>query len=140
MKMACAFSITLILLVGGCNKNDNPSDLADTNAGAIIRIYVNPASGSDGNAGTDSSPLKTIRKAMALARAGQRVELQAGTYDAASGQTYPDTIPNGVVVEAVSAGLAVLVGPNQIAFVGSGNDTTRYLSFQGFQTIMQSQL
>ena len=39
-----------------------------------------------------SAPLRTIRKRPPdIAEAGQRVELQAGTYDAAAGQAYPDT-------------------------------------------------
>ncbi len=138
MKVFSALSIGLVLFAAGCSKNDNPSGPGDSGAVGITRIFVNPASGSDGNTGTDTAPLKTIRKALALAQAGQRVDLQAGTYDAASGQTYPDTIPNGVAIEAVSAGLAVLVGTNNVAFSASGNDTTFYLSVRGFRTIMQA--
>ncbi|MGA9118671.1 MAG: right-handed parallel beta-helix repeat-containing protein [Bacteroidota bacterium] len=138
MKVFSALSIGLVLFAAGCSKNDNPSGPGDSGAVGITRIFVNPASGSDGNTGTDTAPLKTIRKALALAQAGQRVDLQAGTYDAASGQTYPDTIPDGVVIEAVSAGLAVLVGTNNVAFTGSGNDTTLYLSVRGFRTIVQA--
>lgn len=138
MKTASALAVAFLLLVVGCSKNDNPTGPTEATSGGITRIYVNPASGSDSNTGTDSAPLKTIQKALSLATAGQHVDLQAGTYDAASGQVYPDTIPSGVVVEAVTAGLAVLIGGGQVAFIGTGNDTLRYLSFQGFQSIMQA--
>ncbi len=138
MKNASAVAVALLLLILGCSKNDNPTGPTDSSSGGTTRIYVNPASGSDSNPGTDSAPLKTIQKALSLAQAGQHVELQAGTYDAASGQVYPDTIPNGVVVEAVTAGLAALIGAGQDAFIGTGTDTLRYLSFQGFQSIMQT--
>ena len=138
MKTAWTLALGLVLLGGGCSKNDSPSGPGDPGTPVVSKIYVNASNGSNGNAGTESAPLRTIRKALGIAQAGQRVELQAGTYDAAAGQAYPDTIPNGVTVEAVSAGLAVLVSTGQVAFVGSGNDTTLYLSFRGFQTILQS--
>ncbi len=138
MKTAWTLALGLVLLGGGCSKNDSPSGPGDPGTPVVSKIYVNASNGSDGNAGTESAPLRTIRKALGIAQAGQRVELQAGTYDAAAGQAYPDTIPNGVTVEAVSAGLAVLVSTGQVAFVGSGNDTILYLSFRGFQTILQS--
>ncbi len=138
MKIAWTLILGLGLLGAGCSKNDNPTGPSDPGTPVLLKIYVNPSNGSDGNAGTESAPFRTIRKALGVAYSGQRVELQAGTYDAAADQAYPDTIPNGVTVEAVSAGLAVLVGTGQVAFVASGNDTILYLSFRGFQTIFQS--
>jgi len=140
MKIGYVVSLALAFLAGACSKSDTPPSAPSESApGVVSRIYVNPASGSDGNPGTDAAPLKTINKALSLAQAGQRVDLQAGTYDAASGQTYPDTIPTGVTVEAVSAGLAVLVGGSgDVAFAATGNDTTRYLALRGFRSVLQT--
>ncbi len=68
MKRAFAFAIALALLGGGCSKNDSPTGPADTSTGGITRIYVNPASGSDSNSGTDGAPFKTIRRLCLLPR------------------------------------------------------------------------
>jgi hypothetical protein len=139
MKYFTFFVIALfIVCAAGCSKSDSPTS-PDTGQSLMLRIYVNPASGADSNPGSDTAPLKTIKKALATAQSGQRVALQAGTYDITSGQTFPDTIPNGVTVEAVSAGLAVLLGTaGQTAFTGSGNDTLRYLTVQGFNILMNA--
>src|SRR5205814_10179098 len=42
--------------------------------------YVDSASGNDTNSGTQSSPWKTIQKAMNSATAGSTVNIKAGTY------------------------------------------------------------
>ena len=43
-------------------------------------LYVDSGRGSDGSAGTESSPLKTAAKAAAKAAAGQTIVLRGGTY------------------------------------------------------------
>ncbi|MDH4246921.1 MAG: DUF1565 domain-containing protein [Deltaproteobacteria bacterium] len=58
--------------------------------------YVNAATGSDANAGTEAAPFKTITKAMSVAVTGKSVKALPGTYDAANGETFPIAIPAGV--------------------------------------------
>lgn len=61
-------------------------------------LYVNPATGKDSGAGTQSAPLKTIARALQLITSGNRIQLAAGTYSTASGEVFPLVIPAGVVV------------------------------------------
>jgi hypothetical protein len=138
--MTRTFSAFLLLasLFIGCSKNDNPVDAPGTATGQQF-IFVNPLTGSDGNAGTQNAPLKTIHKALSLFKAGNVIELQAGTYSAANGQIFPDSLPSGVVIESVSAGQAVLLGTSgDIAFYGSGTDTLKYVQLQGFNTCIRA--
>ena len=60
-------------------------------------IYYVSASGVDTNAGTQSSPFKTITHAMRVAtRSGTTVRVSPGTYS--SGETFPITVPAGVLL------------------------------------------
>src|SRR6266581_2445059 len=60
--------------------------------------YVSPA-GSDGNPGTQTSPFKTISYAVRVAtRSGTTVQVDPGTYNVANGETFPITVPAGVLL------------------------------------------
>src|SRR2546425_944214 len=60
--------------------------------------YVSPA-GSDGNPGTRSSPFKTISYAVRVAtRSGTTVQVDPGTYNVANSETFPITVPAGVLL------------------------------------------
>ena len=60
-------------------------------------IYYVSTSGVDTNAGTQSSPFKTITHAMRVAtRSGTTVRVSPGTYS--SGETFPITVPAGVLL------------------------------------------
>src|SRR6266481_3517131 len=60
--------------------------------------YVSPA-GSDGNPGTRSSPFKTISYALRVAtRSGTTVQVDPGTYNVANSETFPITVPAGVLL------------------------------------------
>ncbi|HKW37949.1 MAG TPA: DUF1565 domain-containing protein [Burkholderiales bacterium] len=61
-------------------------------------LYVNAATGSDGNSGTQSSPLKTLSKAMRIATNGSTVQAAPGVYDAHNGETFPISVPGGVLL------------------------------------------
>ncbi|MEW6491027.1 MAG: S-layer homology domain-containing protein [Cyanobacteriota bacterium] len=61
-------------------------------------FYVNPGTGSDSAAGSQSAPLKTITKALEKAQSDTTIQLAAGTYNAASGETFPLNVPSGVKV------------------------------------------
>jgi parallel beta-helix repeat protein len=62
------------------------------------KFFVNPASGNDSAAGTTTAPFKTIAKALQVAKSGEAIQLSPGTYNAASGETFPLLVPSGVTV------------------------------------------
>ncbi|WP_445316034.1 DUF1565 domain-containing protein [Microcoleus vaginatus] len=64
----------------------------------MATLYVNPQTGSDSAAGTQSAPFKTIARAIARAASGSTIELAPGIYSAASGEKFPLEIPSGVKV------------------------------------------
>jgi len=59
-------------------------------------LYVNPATGNDSAAGDQSTPLKTLSKALQQAQADTTIQLAAGTYNATSGEIFPLQVPSGV--------------------------------------------
>jgi parallel beta-helix repeat protein len=61
-------------------------------------LFVNPGTGSDSAAGSQSAPFKTITKALSQAQSDTTIQLTAGNYNAASGETFPLDIPSGVKV------------------------------------------
>ncbi len=82
-------------------------------------LYVNPSTGNDGAAGTQSAPFKTLTKALQSAPAGATLRLAIGTYNSASGETFPIVIPSNLTVigDESTKGKGILI-------TGSG----RYLS------------
>jgi parallel beta-helix repeat protein len=94
-------------------------------------LYVNPTSGNDGSAGSQQAPVKTITKAIQLASAGAKIQLISGTYNAASGETFPLFIPSGVTVIGTenNKGSAVLIE-------GSGNYLSRTFAGQNVTFVM----
>jgi parallel beta-helix repeat protein len=79
-------------------------------------LYVNVSSGNDGNAGTAAAPLKTVTKAMQVAKTGTIVQLAAGNYTAATGEVFPIVIPMGVTVRGDEPNKG-----NGFGFTGSGS-------------------
>ena len=61
-------------------------------------LYVNPGSGSDSADGSQSAPLKTIKKALEKAESDTTIQLAAGNYTASGGEAFPINIPSGVKV------------------------------------------
>jgi hypothetical protein len=62
--------------------------------------YVNASAGLDTNSGAQSSPFKTITHAMRVAtRSGMTVEVAPGLYDALNGESFPITVPAGVLLK-----------------------------------------
>ncbi|MEK0187028.1 DUF1565 domain-containing protein [Microcoleus anatoxicus] len=64
----------------------------------MATLYVNSTTGSDAAAGSQSSPLKTIARAIGIAPYGTIVQLASGTYSAASGEQFPLDIPSGIKI------------------------------------------
>ena len=81
---------------------------------ATVEAWVNPASGSDGNAGTAAAPYRTIGKAFAAVGPGGTAWLQNGSYSSANeGLTDIDifnglTLPAGAALRAVNEGGATV--------------------------------
>jgi hypothetical protein len=76
-------------------------------------LFVDPLGGSDAAKGTRDAPFKTIAKALSVAASGETVRLGTGTYSVSSGETFPLSVPDGVSIEAIVAGNAVLLGTAQ---------------------------
>ncbi|MEG4358010.1 DUF1565 domain-containing protein [Microcoleus sp. Aus8_D1] len=55
----------------------------------MATLYVNPQTGSDAAAGSQSAPFKTIARAINFAASGTVIQLAPGTYSAASGEQFP---------------------------------------------------
>jgi uncharacterized repeat protein (TIGR02543 family) len=80
---------------------------ATVQANFIIRnYYVDASAGNDSNTGTTSATaFKTITKALSVATvSGQIVNVAAGTYNTAIGETFPLYIPAGVTLAGNTAG------------------------------------
>ena len=138
MQFRVYLAVAAFLFMAGCKSSDNPASPATQRASQQF-IFVNPLTGSDNGPGSADAPVKSIHKAFSMFQPGTRIELEAGTYDAANGQIFPDSLPSGVVVESLSALLAVLLGTSSdVAFYGSGTDTLKYLQFQGFNTCVRA--
>ncbi|NJO70608.1 MAG: DUF1565 domain-containing protein, partial [Oscillatoriales cyanobacterium RM1_1_9] len=80
----------------------------------MATLYVHPALGTDQGNGSQSAPFKTITKALTKASAGTTIQLEMGTYDAASGETFPLKVPSGVslVGNETSQGRGILIEGN----------------------------
>jgi hypothetical protein len=79
--------------------------------------YVNSNSGNDTNAGNNSTaPFKTITKALTVAIPQDVISVAAGSYNVASGETFPLTLTSGVRLLSQSGVLSTIIdaaGANQ---------------------------
>ncbi|MFO7543969.1 MAG: right-handed parallel beta-helix repeat-containing protein [Trueperaceae bacterium] len=85
-----------------------------------VDFYVHPVTGNDANPGTAAAPYKTLTYALTRVGTGQTIHLAAGTYDAASGEVWPQqvgfpptatpNVPDGVRITA-DGNLVRLAGP-----------------------------
>ncbi|MDP7062647.1 MAG: DUF1565 domain-containing protein [Planctomycetota bacterium] len=76
---------------------------------AQTEFFVDPASGSDGAAGTQGAPFKSLTFALTQTTAGDSVTLRAGTYSAVN-ETFPILLLNGVDVDVFQAETPVFDG------------------------------
>ncbi|MEM8810384.1 MAG: DUF1565 domain-containing protein, partial [Cyanobacteria bacterium P01_G01_bin.38] len=86
------------------------SDRVQTTASVF---YINPANGRDQNAGTAQAPFKTLTHALRQARSGTRLQLEAGVYQAETGERFPIKIPTGVTVSG-QGGTVLITGGGAI--------------------------
>ncbi|WP_414526517.1 S-layer homology domain-containing protein [Nodularia chucula] len=61
-------------------------------------IYVNPVQGNDRNAGSRSSPFKSLTHALKTIKTPVIIQLTSGTYSTANGEVFPIVISAGVTV------------------------------------------
>src|SRR3989454_5261990 len=92
--------ILAALALAACPGKKNKKHDDDDGPSAPSIYYVNASAGSDMNPGTQTSKFKTITKAMSVAtRSGTTVEVAPGLYDVANGETFPITVPAGVLLK-----------------------------------------
>ena len=106
---------------------------------AITDLYVS-TSGSDSNDGLDAAhPLRSITKALSLVQNGTTVHVSAGTYGAATGETFPLALAKSGLSLVCEDGVAVVdaAGGGDCALAASGaqNFTLRRVVFANARRI-----
>jgi hypothetical protein len=121
-------SIALALVLTACPDTGGvkPPVVAE-----VKEIYVKSDTGLDTNPGTLEKPLKTIKKALSGVKTGQSIVMYAGTYDAASGETFNYDIPDQVTLKA-NSGSVILQGSTGRALMFLGAGSLQYVTLKGF--------
>ena len=117
---------------GGSGGGSAPGPVTDPVPNTSYHLYV-ATTGSDGNPGTQSLPLRTIARAAALARASTTVHVAAGTYAGGFKTTASGTAGGRIYYVSSSKWGAKIVPP-----AGSSNDTAwdnrgSYVDINGFE-------
>jgi len=73
-------------------------------------LLVSPR-GLDSNAGSESAPFRSLKQALLVAKPGDTVRLENGTYDAADGETWDYAAAAGVTISGESAEQTLLQAP-----------------------------
>ncbi len=79
----------------------------------VKTLYVNCVTGNDANAGSLLAPFKTLSHALKVSTKSTIIHLAVGNYNAVSGEVFPLSIPDGVLVvgnEATKGHLIVIEG------------------------------
>lgn len=73
--------------------------------------YVDSARGNDANAGSQTSPFRSLTKAIATASTNTIIVLAPGTYSEATGEQFPIAMKSGVTIQgqATNQGQAVII-------------------------------
>jgi len=95
-------------------------------------LYVNPATGNDGNSGASTAPFKTISRALQNVPSGTTIQLAAGTYNSTNGEVFPLTVPSGVALVGNEGnkgqGITINGGGNYISPTFAGQNITLRLN------------
>lgn len=95
-------------------------------------LYVNSSSGNDSAAGTQAAPLKTIARALQIAKSGTTIQVAPGTYDTTSGEVFPLVVPSGVTIVGSEAnkgnGILVRGGGTYLSPTFAGQNVTFQLA------------
>lgn len=90
--------------------------------GDPVEYWVDPVDGDNGNPGTEAEPFKTITHAIDVASGLDTIMLLPGTYNAASGETFP-LLPGGESFKGVGgADVTIIEGP------GTGGSNTMIMN------------
>ncbi|MEM7579619.1 MAG: DUF1565 domain-containing protein [Mastigocoleus sp.] len=97
-------------------------------------LFVNPGAGDDASDGTESTPLRTITKAVQIAKENTVIKLAQGNYSSESGEEFPIFLKPGVSIEGntrdkgtgviISGGgdfLSRAFGSKNVTMVGADN-------------------
>jgi parallel beta-helix repeat protein len=86
------------------------------NSTFVTTIYVNPVQGNDANAGSRSSPFKSLTRALKVAKTPAVIQLAPGNYNAANGEVFPLVIPGGIKVVGNEAnkGAGIVISGNGV--------------------------
>jgi len=100
-------------------------------------IVVSPR-GNDSNAGTSSAPFRSLKQALLVAKAGDTVRLENGTYAAENGESWAYATPDAITISGEGADQTVLQAPpidandKTIALEAASRLTLENLSLVGF--------
>ena len=74
--------LVLILSVSGCNRSSSPTQppVGSGNGGTLNVLYLSPQGNDQNDGRSRESPLKTLARALQLARAGDTIIVLPGTY------------------------------------------------------------
>ncbi len=79
-------------------------------------IYVKADTGLDTNAGTLDKPLKTIKKALEVWKAGKELVLLPAIYNEVSGETWKYDAPAGLIIKSTASGVILESTAKTVAF------------------------
>ncbi|HEY0476391.1 MAG TPA: DUF1565 domain-containing protein [Kofleriaceae bacterium] len=139
MKRATLPYLLLLLVAAACGF-PRPADVGDDGGPGDtpdpgVSIHVSP-SGHDTNDGI-AAPVKTLKHAIGLAIGDARITqiaLASGTYSAATGETFPYTVPLNVTIAGPAGGGAVLVGNKMLPGMTVEMGVLQDLDLQDFTT------
>jgi hypothetical protein len=123
------------VMESGGAPSDAGNDAGAPDTSADPNLFVEPIQGSDIGNCSRVAPCKTLRRALQLAKAGIKIYLDRGTYSSASGEDFTTSVPDGVTIEAIVAGSAVILGTMDtpgLLFKGSG--AIRFVRVEAFKT------
>ncbi|MBE9198479.1 MULTISPECIES: S-layer homology domain-containing protein [unclassified Nodularia (in: cyanobacteria)] len=102
------------------------------NSTLVATLYVNPLQGNDTNAGSRSSPFKSLTRALKVSKTSVIIQLTSGTYSAANGEVFPIVISAGVTVVGNEANKGA-----GIVISGSGEYQTSTFGIQSMTLLLQ---
>ena len=102
------------------------------NSTLMTTLYVNPVQGNDTNAGSRSSPFKSLTRALKTTKTTVIIQLTSGTYSAANGEVFPIVISAGVTVVGNEANKGT-----GIVISGSGEYKSPSFGIQSITLLLQ---
>ncbi|MBD2775376.1 DUF1565 domain-containing protein [Iningainema tapete] len=97
-------------------------------------LFVNPGSGDDRGNGGEGTPLKTITRALQIARPHTTIMLSSGTYSNESGEVFPLMLKPGVSIQGDSGSKG-----NGIVIQGGGDYLSRTFGRQNVTIVGANQ-